>query len=66
MEQEYATLTWRERGGPVVAPPQGKGFGSELIARLLAHQPGARLDHSWDKKGLTVTLRLLVEEGEAA
>ncbi|MDX2263399.1 MAG: PAS domain-containing protein [Hyphomicrobiales bacterium] len=30
------TLTWTERGGPTVAPPQRKGFGSRLIERSLA------------------------------
>jgi PAS domain S-box-containing protein len=29
------TLTWTERGGPAVAPPMRKGFGSRLIERTL-------------------------------
>jgi two-component sensor histidine kinase len=30
------TLCWRESGGPLVAPPARKGFGSRLIERSLA------------------------------
>ena len=30
-------LTWREIGGPPVAPPQRKGFGSRLIERNVRH-----------------------------
>jgi two-component sensor histidine kinase len=29
-------LDWRERGGPKVEPPKRKGFGTTLIAKLLA------------------------------
>jgi PAS domain S-box-containing protein len=30
-------LRWQEKGGPAVAPPTRKGFGSRLIERSLAH-----------------------------
>ena len=40
-------LRWEERGGPRVAPPARRGFGSRLIGRGLAHELEAkvRLDH---------------------
>ncbi|HRJ64923.1 sensor histidine kinase [Brevundimonas sp. UBA2416] len=31
------TLTWREIGGPPVAPPERRGFGSRLIERNVRH-----------------------------
>jgi two-component sensor histidine kinase len=39
-------LSWQERGGPPVAPPARRGFGSRLIERGLARELGgtARID----------------------
>lgn len=46
-EQRSLHLHWIESGGPPVAPPSRRGFGSRLIERGLAHELGARvrLDH---------------------
>ncbi len=33
-------IEWRETGGPVVAPPQTKGFGTRMIERLLDVEAG--------------------------
>ncbi|HLL59493.1 MAG TPA: HWE histidine kinase domain-containing protein [Allosphingosinicella sp.] len=40
------TLCWQESGGPPVAPPASRGFGSRMIERALASELGgsARLD----------------------
>ena len=35
-------LRWTESGGPVVAPPTRRGFGSSLIERALALETGGR------------------------
>jgi PAS domain S-box-containing protein len=35
--------SWRERGGPPVAPPTRKGFGSRMIERALATQLSGRV-----------------------
>lgn len=44
------TLTWREIGGPPVAPPERRGFGSRLIERNVRHDlAGAvKLDYAND------------------
>lgn len=40
-------VTWRESGGPVVAQPSRKGFGSTLIARALAGEKSkATIDYA--------------------
>jgi two-component sensor histidine kinase len=40
-------LEWRERGGPPVAKPTRKGFGSTLISKALSGNSGsAELDFS--------------------
>ena len=36
-------LRWEESGGPVVAPPKRKGFGSRLIERALAAELGGEV-----------------------
>ncbi|MDP1874479.1 CHASE domain-containing protein [Phenylobacterium sp.] len=37
-DTERLTLRWRESGGPPVAPPTRRGFGTRLIVGGLAHQ----------------------------
>jgi two-component sensor histidine kinase len=39
-------LLWRESGGPTVAPPDRRGFGTRMIERALAAELGgsARID----------------------
>lgn len=34
-EDGVATLTWRERGGPIVGAPNKPGFGSRLIESVV-------------------------------
>jgi PAS domain S-box-containing protein len=54
-DAQSAHLTWRELGGPPVAPPERKGFGSFLIERALQGGGGnARLDYT--PNGLVCTL----------
>ena len=31
-------IEWRESGGPPVAPQRGRGFGTDLIERIVAHE----------------------------
>jgi two-component system, chemotaxis family, CheB/CheR fusion protein len=42
---------WRERGGPRVAPPQRKGFGTEMLERTLAFEFKARTSLRFDAEG---------------
>jgi PAS domain S-box-containing protein len=55
-------LVWRERGGPEVRVPSRRGFGTTLLADVLTHQHGARVDLDWQREGLTCTLILPLEE----
>lgn len=56
-----ATLVWRESGGPPVAAPSGKGFGSRMIAMLLAAEPGGAATVEYLPEGLRCTLVVPVE-----
>jgi two-component sensor histidine kinase len=49
-------LRWEERGGPPVAAPTRRGFGSRLIERSLAQDLGGSVTLAFDPDGLTCTL----------
>ena len=58
-DSQAVRLTWRELGGPLVAPPERKGFGSFLIERALQGGGGkAALDYN--PNGLTCTLEVTI------
>jgi two-component system CheB/CheR fusion protein len=47
---------WREKGGPPVAPPQRKGFGSELLERTMAFELKGKTTLSFDRAGFHCTI----------
>jgi PAS domain S-box-containing protein len=49
-------LTWRERGGPPVAPPTRTGFGSRLIQRGLTSELKGQVAMDYAPEGLTCTI----------
>jgi PAS domain S-box-containing protein len=55
-------LTWQESGGPVVAPPARRGFGSMLIERALAGEFGAAIELAFPPEGVVCTMRLPLSE----
>src|SRR5215213_5555356 len=55
-------LWWAEHDGPLVEPPSRKGFGSNLIQRLLTTQCRAEIDFDFDRLGLR--LRMSVPLGQ--
>lgn len=46
-------LVWTERGGPRVAPPTRRGFGSRMLERALAADLEASVETRYDPDGLT-------------
>ena len=46
-------LDWIERGGPSVAKPSRRGFGSRLIQDILAADSGWRVTLDYAQDGLT-------------
>lgn len=38
LSPEWAQIDWREEGGPPVAEPAKRGFGRELIEKIVAHE----------------------------
>ena len=55
-------LTWRETGGPPVATPERKGFGTTLIQRGLTAQLGGTADIEFAPDGLRCTLECPVRQ----
>lgn len=51
---------WREHGGPLVAPPQRRGFGSSLITRNLAGAFAGEVDLDFNGAGLVCRLRAAI------
>ncbi|MFZ5718673.1 MAG: sensor histidine kinase [Pseudomonadota bacterium] len=56
-------LTWRERGGPPVAPPTRRGFGSRLIERSLQGQLRGHARLEFAPEGLTCRIVLPLGPG---
>jgi PAS domain S-box-containing protein len=50
-------LTWTERGGPPVEPPERAGFGTRMIDSSARHDLSGVTEWDWGKGGLTFRLR---------
>ena len=53
-------ITWREVGGPPVAPPQKTGFGTRLIRRGLAAELNAAIELDYQPSGLVCSIQAVV------
>jgi two-component sensor histidine kinase len=50
------SLSWTEAGGPPVAPPGRRGFGSRLIERSLAQDLDGRVEIAFAATGVVCTV----------
>jgi two-component sensor histidine kinase/PAS domain-containing protein len=57
VEESSLHLDWQESGGPAVAPPTQKGFGSRLLERLLVRDLGGDIRLDYDPSGLKFSIR---------
>jgi two-component sensor histidine kinase len=55
-------VQWRERGGPPVATKRARGFGTELIERIVAHELRHPVALEFAKSGVRCTLRVPVRK----
>ncbi len=59
-------LVWEERGGPPVSPPERRGFGLNLLERMLSlHKGGVSLDFRPDGLAAVVTVPVASDRAEA-
>ena len=66
-QDDEVDMIWIERGGPAVAPPTRRGFGTRLIERQLSYELGGTSDVDFAADGLAVKMhipRLEAEETE--
>ena len=55
-------LEWRERGGPPVAAEPGRGFGTDLIEKIVAHEFGTPVELAYEPGGVSCVLTIPVRE----
>jgi two-component sensor histidine kinase/PAS domain-containing protein len=58
-------ITWTETGGPPVAAPTARGFGSKLIERALAAELGAPVAMDFRPEGLICVIVATLPSGDA-
>jgi two-component sensor histidine kinase len=59
---EIAELHWRETGGPPVRAPDRRGFGRDLLEKIVAHELQSKVDLRFDPEGVECTLRVPVRK----
>lgn len=57
---ELAEVSWRERAGPPVRAPERRGFGMDLLERIVSRELNSRVDLRFEQTGLECTLRVPV------
>ena len=56
-------IRWQEKGGPPVAPPTRKGFGSRVIERGLAHELEGKAQLDYRPEGVVCTIDIPAPRG---
>ncbi|WP_246718611.1 PAS domain-containing sensor histidine kinase [Microvirga terrestris] len=57
------TLCWEERGGPPVASPERRGFGTRLIERSLAQELAGEVSLAYVPTGVVCTVKAPLPDG---
>ncbi|MET0742494.1 MAG: HWE histidine kinase domain-containing protein [Microvirga sp.] len=55
-------VLWREAGGPVVAPPTRRGFGTRLVEQSLAQDLNGSVVIAFEPTGVVVTITASLED----
>ena len=59
---EALQIRWREKGGPTVAPPARRGFGSRLIQQGLASDLGGKVELLFEPNGVICEIELPLQK----
>jgi two-component sensor histidine kinase len=59
---EVAELNWRETGGPQVVAPEKRGFGRDLLEKIVAHELQSKVELQFHAEGVECTLQVPVRE----
>ncbi|TCM18101.1 two-component sensor histidine kinase [Novosphingobium sp. PhB165] len=60
LSSELAEVHWREEGGPPVAEPAKRGFGRDLIEKIVAHELKAEVQLQFLPEGVECRLKVPV------
>jgi two-component sensor histidine kinase len=60
--ERLARITWTESGGPPVPEERKRGFGTDLIEKIVAHELKTPVDLRFDKEGVRCTLTIPVRQ----
>src|SRR5690606_30769141 len=59
---EVAEVRWREEGGPPVTAPGKRGFGRDLLEKIVAHELQSKVDLRFEPEGVQCTLNVPVRQ----
>ncbi|MFD3263438.1 HWE histidine kinase domain-containing protein [Phenylobacterium ferrooxidans] len=62
----HLTFLWEEHGGPAVAIPTRRGFGTRLLARTFGEENGGRAEVQYNPSGLRCLIHLPLSTREEA
>jgi PAS domain S-box-containing protein len=62
IEGQCVRLTWRESGGPPVAPPTRRGFGIQAIEKILGYEVGGEAAMEFAPTGLVCRIDMPARE----
>jgi two-component sensor histidine kinase len=65
ISEDLARIEWNERGGPAVAADRARGFGTELIEKIVAHELGRPVDLRFGSEGVDCVLTVPVRKPAA-
>ena len=57
-DKDWAEVEWQESGGPPVATERRRGFGTELIQKIVAHELRQPVTLEFDPAGVRCVLRI--------
>ena len=62
INERLARINWAESGGPPVPEDRKRGFGTDLIEKIVAHELKAPVDLRFEKEGVRCTLTIPVRQ----
>lgn len=62
ISSELARIEWTERGGPPVSQERSRGFGTELIEKIVAHELGRPVELRFEPEGVVCVLIVQVRK----
>jgi two-component sensor histidine kinase/CHASE1-domain containing sensor protein len=62
LKEDQAEIHWREEGGPAVVEPAKRGFGRDLIEKIVAHELRSEVDLRFEPGGVECRLKVPVRE----